>query len=157
MTIVGLNTGLIKLGTQGLVFSVQGNVFKIVEYTSQGIENNWTVPIGMKMQGGGSVTVPNAMPFGGKIVRMVIFREIPNVTPNMNATYTIMKNGVAQSMTLTFTGGASNNTTQTIDEEVLFDQGDLIGIRFTGSSTIQAESRITVGILYAFNIGQTTP
>ena len=156
MTVLGLNAGLLAF-PQGSVFSVQGNVFKIVEKTNQGIQNGWTVPVGMKMQGGGSVTVSNAMPFGGKVLRLVIRRHVPNNFPNATSNFTVRKNNIDTALTLSFSGSSENNTTKTIDSDVEFNAGDLIGIRFTGSSNLDSESRHTMGVVYAFNIGETTP
>lgn len=156
MTLLGLKrTGLIKVGTP---FSVQGNFFAYSSTLNQptGAGANKIYPLAMLINGATETVVNTPMPYGGKVLHMKIFRKS---TVNGNHTFTMTKNSVDQTMSLSFVDvtddGVSKDTGNT--KEFSFNQNDRIGLRITAVAVACGASDYNIGILVAFNVGSATP
>ena len=156
MTLLGLNIGLLAV-PKGLVFTVPANYF---HFSNATISN----PSGTTYESGLTMRVsninfgtrhPDAMPYGGKVVMLKVFRRLNGATVR----FSVAKNDVETTMT---TGNITNsdlNNFVTAPEgvEIEFNAGDRIGFREINVSGTPVGQSHQALLALAFNIGSDTP
>lgn len=156
MTLLGIKkAGLISL-PKGTVFSVQGNHYSWLKQ-SQSPTNGQQLPSTPQNRANtvGGTRHRMVMPYGGK----VLFIRVKRISGTWSGTVEIFKNNSITTMVTRTITSADNGTFVDSAQglELTFIAGDEIHVNWHSISGLIDSADWQTGILYAFNVGSSSP